>query len=72
LGKEKDNDEEDKMPDVIAKVVSQKGTCAAGHGVGDEFIIGEKTPRSMCSWAFYTSRTYLLSLEDFLDFNPLA
>jgi uncharacterized repeat protein (TIGR04076 family) len=42
------------MPDVIAKVVSQKGTCAAGHSVGAEFIIGEKTPPNMCSWAFYT------------------
>ena len=39
---------------VIARVISQKGTCAAGHKVGDEFVIGEKTPPGMCSWAFYT------------------
>ena len=25
---------------VKAKVISQKGTCSAGHKVGDEFIIG--------------------------------
>jgi len=42
------------MKDVIAKVVSQKGTCAAGHKVGDEFIIGEMTPSGVCTWAFYT------------------
>lgn len=42
------------MSEVIARVISQKGTCAAGHKVGDEFIIGEKTPPGMCSWAFYT------------------
>ncbi len=42
------------MSDVIAKVISQKGTCAAQHRVGDEFAIGEKTPSGMCSWAFYT------------------
>ena len=42
------------MPDVIARVISQKGTCAAGHRVGDEFIIGEKTPPDLCSWAFYS------------------
>ena len=42
------------MSNVIAKVISQEGTCAAGHRVGDEFIIGQKTPLGICSWAFYT------------------
>jgi uncharacterized repeat protein (TIGR04076 family) len=42
------------MSDVIAKVISQRGTCEAGHRVGDEFIIGQKTPLGFCSWAFYT------------------
>ena len=42
------------MSDVIAKVISQKGTCEAGHKVGNEFIIGQKAPHDMCSWAFYT------------------
>jgi uncharacterized repeat protein (TIGR04076 family) len=40
------------MSDVIAKVISQKGTCAAQHKAGDEFVIGEKTPPGLCSWAF--------------------
>jgi uncharacterized repeat protein (TIGR04076 family) len=39
---------------IIAKVISQKGTCEAGHKVGDEFIIGQSTPAGMCSWAFQT------------------
>lgn len=42
------------MSDVIARVISQRGTCEAGHKVGDEFIIGQKTPPGLCSWAFYT------------------
>ena len=42
------------MADVIAMVISQKGTCLAGHKVGDEFIMGQETPCGMCSWAFYT------------------
>jgi uncharacterized repeat protein (TIGR04076 family) len=42
------------MSDVIAKVISQKGTCAAQHKVGDEFTIGEQTPPNLCSWAFYS------------------
>ena len=37
------------MSEVIARVISQKGTCAAGHKVGDEFVIGEKTPPDLCS-----------------------
>ena len=41
------------MYEVIARVASQKGICSAGHKVGDEFIISEKTPADMCSWAFY-------------------
>jgi uncharacterized repeat protein (TIGR04076 family) len=42
------------MSDVIAKVISQKGTCEAKHKVGDEFVIGQKTPLNLCSWAFYS------------------
>jgi len=41
------------MSDVIAKVVSRKGTCET-HKVGDEFVIGEKTPPNVCSWAFHS------------------
>ena len=39
------------MP-IVAKVISQKGNCSAGHKVGDEFVIGQQTPSGMCSWAF--------------------
>lgn len=42
------------MSEITAKVVSQKGTCSAGHKVGDTFVIGDRTPAGMCSWAFYT------------------
>ena len=42
------------MSEVIARVISQKGTCAAQHKVGDEFVIGQQTPPNLCSWAFYS------------------
>jgi uncharacterized repeat protein (TIGR04076 family) len=42
------------MSDVIAKVISQKGTCEAQHKVGDEFVIGEQMPPDLCSWAFHS------------------
>jgi len=37
---------------VMARVVSQKGTCAAGLKAGDEFAVGEKTPENICSFAY--------------------
>jgi uncharacterized repeat protein (TIGR04076 family) len=42
------------MQDIIARVISQKGSCEAGHKTGDEFIIGQTTPPCLCAWAFYT------------------
>lgn len=41
------------MSDLVAKVISQKGTCGAQHKVGDEFVIGEAIPPNFCSWAFH-------------------
>ena len=39
--------------DVIARVISQEGICAAGHKVGDEVHLGDKTPHGMCYWALH-------------------
>jgi len=38
--------------EVLVKVISQKGTCGAEHKVGDEWVIGSKTPQGMCLSAF--------------------
>ena len=39
--------------DVVVKVVSQKGHCAQGHQVGDEWIIKNYcTPAGICMGAF--------------------
>ena len=42
------------MSNIVAEVISQKGTCNAGHGVGDKFTIGQKTAPNLCSWAFHS------------------
>ena len=43
------------MTRIIARVISQKGFCEAGHRLGDEFIIDPaKTPGGVCPWALYT------------------
>jgi uncharacterized repeat protein (TIGR04076 family) len=51
------------MNKIIARVISQKGTCEAGHKVGDEFTIGQKTPSGICSWAYYTLFPFAEVLE---------
>ncbi len=40
--------------EVVVKVVSQKGHCGAGHSVGNEWVIGTKTPEGICLSAFNT------------------
>ncbi len=38
--------------EVAIKVVSQKGTCAAEHKVGDEWVTRGGTPEGICLSAF--------------------
>ena len=38
--------------DVLVKVISQEGFCANGHKVGDEWVVGGKTPEGICLAAF--------------------
>ena len=43
------------MTKIVARVISQKGQCEAGHKVGDEFVIDPaKTPAGICPWALYS------------------
>jgi uncharacterized repeat protein (TIGR04076 family) len=37
---------------VSIEVISQEGTCEAGHKVGDRWIIGDTTPEGICTFAF--------------------
>ncbi len=38
--------------DVVARVISQKGRCGAGHAVGQEWVISGHTPEGICLSAF--------------------
>ncbi|MFC2007262.1 TIGR04076 family protein [Chloroflexota bacterium] len=42
------------MAEVTARVISQQGTCAAGHKDGDTFVFGSLTPTGMCDGAYHT------------------
>lgn len=46
-----------------ARIISQKGHCAAGHNVGDEFVIGDVAPAGICSWAFFTLFPFISALQ---------
>jgi uncharacterized repeat protein (TIGR04076 family) len=47
---------------VRVKVLSQKGHCEAGHKVGDEWLVGEKTPEGMCIFAFASLLPFITPL----------
>jgi uncharacterized repeat protein (TIGR04076 family) len=40
------------MYDIEIMVTSQKGTCGAGHKVGDKWIISNHTPGGICLSAY--------------------
>ena len=48
---------------LVASVVRQKGTCEAGHQVGDEFDVSGLTPGGMCPFAFYTMFPFVATLQ---------
>ena len=47
------------MHKVQIKVVSQKGTCSAGHRVGDSWLMTEHTPEGLCVFALDTLFPYI-------------
>jgi uncharacterized repeat protein (TIGR04076 family) len=48
---------------VIAKVISQRGTCEAGMYVGEEFPVGELTPPNVCSFAYNAIFPFAMVLQ---------
>ena len=50
--------------EIRIKVISQKGSCAAGHKVGDEWILpAGKTPEGICLPAFAISYPNIRTLS---------
>ncbi len=48
---------------VSATIISQEGKCEAGHKVGDKYVVTDKTPSGMCTWAFYTIFPFVSALQ---------
>jgi len=51
------------LHEVTVKVISQTGTCSAGHKTGDEFVVGYLTPSGVCSWAFNLIWPFVAALQ---------
>ena len=45
--------------DVEITVVSQKGTCGAGHKVGDKWIVKDHTPGGICLSVYPHMHSYI-------------
>ena len=52
-----------KRYNVRIKVIKQEGHCGAGHKVGDESLITDKTPGGMCLSAFATLYPSIRALQ---------
>lgn len=52
-----------KIPKVTITVVSQKGTCAFGHTVGQEFEVGMGTPAGLCAGAYCSAAQTIFALQ---------
>jgi uncharacterized repeat protein (TIGR04076 family) len=49
--------------DVKIKIVSQKGSCGAGHKKGDEWVIRGQTPAHMCNAAYTALAPFVRTLQ---------
>jgi uncharacterized repeat protein (TIGR04076 family) len=49
--------------DIEVTVVSQKGTCGAGHKVGDKWLVSSTTPGGICLSAYRVMESYINVLK---------
>jgi len=52
-----------KRYDIKITLISQLKSCPAGHRVGDEFVVGAKTPVGICMGAFASLIPYITTLR---------
>lgn len=48
---------------VRLKIVSQKGKCAFGHAVGQEFDVSRATPEGLCPSAYHCAYPSIFALR---------
>ena len=52
-----------KLMEIRVRIVGRKGHCSAGLEVGDEWIVGDKTPLGICNAAYISIYPYLRVLR---------
>ncbi len=52
--------DEHKPPKVRLRIVSQEGTCAFGHKVGQEFDVSKATPEGLCPSAYHSAHIVIV------------
>ncbi len=69
-------EEHEGLHKVVARVISQKGTCGVGHKVGDKWVIGLTTPEGICQAAYSTlfpaARALMLGGSHYWEPDPDA
>ena len=55
--------EERKRPKMKLRIVEQKGTCAFGHKVGQEYDITRCTPEGVCQSAYHCAYPAIYALR---------
>ena len=51
------------VTDIKVKVVYSKGTCPYGHQVGEEWVVGLKTPLGICNSAYISLYPHIRVLQ---------
>lgn len=54
---------EEHFPRVVLKIISQKGTCAFNHHVGQEFDVSAATPAGLCPGAYNSAYSTIFALH---------
>ena len=54
--------EEHKARKISLEIVSQKGRCAFGHEVGQEFDVSGTTPNGLCASAYHSAYPSIFAL----------
>jgi uncharacterized repeat protein (TIGR04076 family) len=49
---------------VIGTITSIKGTCGAGHKVGDKFEMSSRVNAGLCGWLYYNIFPHLILLQN--------
>ncbi|MFC1958853.1 TIGR04076 family protein [Chloroflexota bacterium] len=54
---------ERKEYDIVIRLVGNQRPCHVGHETGDEWVLKDKTPEGICTWAYNSIYPMALTLQ---------